>query len=296
MRAVELRHLEYFLAVADTGGFTQAAKALHVVQSGVSATIKALERELGAELFTRTPQEVTLTAAGRTFLPRARETLDSARAAKDAVHGMRGAVQGTVTVGTLTSIDLVDLPELLAALRARYPGVTVRLRAAMAGSAGLAQHLREGRLDVAFLALPPADLDTRLLASAPLALYVPGSHPLARTGRATLAQLAEFPFVDTPPGFANRTIVDQAFAAAGVTREVTVEIANVATAARFIQAGLGIGFLGHSLVPEHSGLATVEVTDADLRWELSVATASTRRPSAATRAFLDLLAERHPSP
>lgn len=296
---MELRHLEHFLAVADTGSFTQAAKALHVVQSGVSATVKALERELGSALFTRTPQEVTLTAAGRALLPRAREILDATRAAKDAVERTRGAVHGTVTVGTLTSIDLVDLPGLLAELRARHPGVTVRLRAAMAGSAGLAQHLRERRLDVAFLALPgppPPDFDMRLLAAAPLVLYVPSAHPLAGKKQVTLADLAEFPFVDTPPGFANRTIVDQAFAAAGVRREVTVEIANVATAVRFIQAGLGIGFLGHFLVPEHSGLTTVEVADHDLRWQLSVATTSTRRPSAATEAFLELLAERHPSP
>ncbi|MEV6872132.1 LysR family transcriptional regulator [Amycolatopsis sp. NPDC051128] len=295
---MELRHLEHFLAVAGTGSFTQAAKQLHAVQSGVSATVRALERELGSALFTRSPQGVALTAAGRVFLPRARETLDAARGAKDAVRRRQGALHGTVTVGTLTSIDLVDLPGLLAALRARHPGVTVRLRAAMTGSAGLAQHLRDGGLDVAFLALPgpsPADLDTRLLAVAPVVLYVPSSHPLARTGRARLAQLTEFPFIDSPPGFASRAMLDQAFAAAGVEREVTVEVANVGTAASFIRAGLGIGFLSHFLVDDSTGLDTVQVTDYELRWQLAVATASARRPSTATEAFLNLLGERYPT-
>ena len=299
MAAMELRHLEYFLAVADTASFTHAAKALHVVQSGVSATVKALERELGSPLFDRSPQDVTLTAAGRALLPRARETLDAARAAKDAVHLTQGTLHGTVTVGTLTAINLVNLPELLAALRGRHPGITVRLRAAMAGSAGLAQDLRDGQLDAAFLSLPgppPAGLNTRLLAVAPLVLYVPGSHPLAGAGRVALAQLAEFPFIDSPPGFGNRMMVDHAFAASGVEREVIVEIADVSMAASFIRAGLGIGFLSHFLVDDPTGLDTIQIADHELRWTLSIATAATRRPSAATEAFLNLLGERHPSP
>lgn len=296
---MELRHFEYFLAVADSGSFTQAAKALHVVQSGVSTTIKALEHELGSALFDRGPQKATLTAAGRAFLPRARETVDSVRAARDAVYRTQGTLHGTVTVGTLTAIDLMDLPGLLAALRARHPGVTVRLRSSVAGSVGLAQDLRDGQLDVAFLALPgqpAADLNTRLLAAAPLVLYVPSSHPLAGTGRVVLSQLAEYPFIDSPPGFGNRIMVDQAFAASGVEREVTLEIADIGKAVSFIRAGLGIGFLSHFLVQDSTGLDCLQIADHELRWKLSVATAATRRPSAAAEAFLELLAERHPSP
>src|SRR6202012_3503564 len=200
---MELRHLEYFVAVAETRSFTRAAQRLHVVQSGVSATIKALERELGCALFTRSSQEVALTPAGRAFLPRARETLESARAAVGAVQQTQDTLYGTVTVGTLTSIHLVDLPGLLAALRARHPGVAVRLRDSPGGSAGLVQELRDGSLDIAFLSLPgppPADLSTRLVDVRPLALYVPSSHPLAGSGPVKLAQLAEFPFIDSPPG------------------------------------------------------------------------------------------------
>src|SRR5580658_2407052 len=133
MTVVELRHLEYFLAVADTGSFTQAAKTLHVVQSGVSATVKTLERELGSPLFDRSQPRVTLTAAGRALLPQARGTLDAARAARDAVYRVQGTLHGTVAVGTLIAINLIDLPGLLAALRARHPGITVRLRTAATG-------------------------------------------------------------------------------------------------------------------------------------------------------------------
>ncbi|WP_155765050.1 LysR family transcriptional regulator, partial [Mycobacterium colombiense] len=101
---MELRHLEYFLAVADSRSFTAAAKRLHVVQSGVSATIKALERELGTDLFVRGAAGVALSPAGEALRPHARATLDAARAAKDAVGAARGTVRGTVTVGTLTDV------------------------------------------------------------------------------------------------------------------------------------------------------------------------------------------------
>src|ERR1700683_3211431 len=177
---------------------------------------------------------VTLTAAGRALLPRARGTLDAARAARDAVYRVQGTLHGTVTVGTLTAINLIDLPGLLAALRARHPGITVRLRTAATGSAGLAQDLHDGQIDVAFLSLPrppPPRPPLRPLAAAP------ASHPLAGVGRATLSQLAVFPFIDSPPGFGNRLLVDQAFAAAGVEREVTLEIADIGMAASFIRAG-----------------------------------------------------------
>jgi DNA-binding transcriptional LysR family regulator len=293
---VELRHLEYFLAVADHRSFTEAAKKLHVVQSGVSATIKALERELGAQLFVRGPAGVTLTAAGEELRPRARETLDAARAAKDAVNAIRGSVRGTVTLGTLTSISVIDLPTLLAELHTRHPGVVVHLRAASAGSAGLARQLRDGDLDVAFLvftAPPPADLHARLIAAVPLLLVVPADHPLAQRDSVPLAELAGMSFIDGPPGYGNRTVVDNAFAAAGVERTVALEIADISTAATYIRSGLGIGFLSWSIFDDIdvSGLVTVPIADYDLQWRLYVTTSALRAPSAATRALLTLIEE-----
>ncbi|MGO9509365.1 MAG: LysR family transcriptional regulator [Mycobacterium sp.] len=293
---VELRQLEYFLAVADNLSFTRAAKRLNVVQSGVSATVKALERELGTELFVRGPAGVTLTAAGQELRPGARATLDAARAAKDAVNATRGAVRGTVSVGILTSINVIDLPALLAQLHARHPEVVVQLRAATAGSAGLARQLRDGDLDIAFLvftAAPPADLQARLVAAVPLLLVVPAEHPLAARDAVALAELAGMSFVDSPPGYGTRTVVDNAFAAAGVERTVTLEVADLGTAASYIRNGLGIGFLSWSILDDidDSGLATVRIADYDLQWRLYVTTSATRAPSAAAQTLLSLIEE-----
>jgi DNA-binding transcriptional LysR family regulator len=296
MGGVELRHLEYFLAVADNRSFTQAAKRLHVVQSGVSATVKALERELGAELFVRGPTGVTLTPAGQELRPRARATLDAARAAKDAVNATRGAVRGTVTLGTLTSINVIDLPALLADLHNRHPEVLVQLRSASAGTTGLARQLRDGDLDIAFLVFtgaPPADLHARLVAAVPLLLVVPADHPLAEKDSVALAELAGMSFVDAPPGYGTRTVVDNAFAAAGVERNVALEVADIGTAAAYIRNGLGIGFMSWSILDDidDSGLVSVRIADDELQWRLYVATSATRAPSAATRVLLSLIEE-----
>ncbi|MEE6178722.1 LysR family transcriptional regulator [Mycobacterium sp. 050134] len=296
---MELRQLEYFLAVADNHGFTRAAEKLHVVQSGVSSTIKALERELGAQLFVRGPAGVTLTAAGRALAPRARTTLDAARAAVDAVAAARGAVRGTVTLGTLTSINIIDLPTLLSKLYARHPGVLVQLRSAREGSAGLVQQLRAGDLDVAFTVFtdgPPDDLHARLVAEYPLLLVVPADHPLAERETVRLAELAGMTFVDGSPGYGNRAVVDRAFAAAGVERTIALEIADIGTTATHIRNGIGIGFLSRFILDEigDHGLATVRIADQDLCWRLYVAMSAVRPPGAATRAVFSLIEEMIP--
>lgn len=297
--SVELRHLEYFLAVADELSFTRAARRLHVVQSGVSATIKALERELGAELFQRGPAGVALTPAARELAPHARAAIDAARAAKEAVAATRGAISGTVKLGTLMSVNNVDLPRLLAELRARHPGVLVQFRFARAGSAGLAQQLRDGTLDVALLVFPdgpPADLESRLVAASELLLVVPATHPLAGRASVPLAELAGMSFVDGVPGYGNRAVVDRAFAAAGVQRTVALEVADIATTATHVRNGIGIGFLSRFILDEigDDGLATVRIADHDIWWRLYVAMSATRPASAATRAVFSLIEEMIP--
>ncbi|WP_415822845.1 LysR substrate-binding domain-containing protein, partial [Mycobacterium senriense] len=239
---------------------------------------------------------VALSPAGEALRPHARATLDAVRAAKDAVGAARGTVRGTVTVGTLTSVSVIDVPTVLAELHARHPEVVVHLRAASAGSAGLAGQLRDGDLDVAFLVFtgpPPADLNTRLVASVPLLLVVPAEHPLARRKAVSLADLAGMSFVDGPPGYGNRAVVDNAFAAAGVERTVAVEVADIGTAATCIRKGLGIGFLSWSILEgiDSSGLVSVRITGPDLLWRLYVATSATRQASAATQALLALIEE-----
>ncbi|MFD6494092.1 LysR substrate-binding domain-containing protein [Streptomyces sp. NPDC060188] len=122
------------------------------------------------------------------------------------------------------------LPALLGHLPARHPAIDVRLRRATTGPAGLAHALLSGDLGVAFLSLPkhkPAGIDAREPATVPLVLVVSAAHPLAQRGKVVLADLAGEPFVDFPPGYGNREVVDRAFAVAGVVRRVALEVPDI---------------------------------------------------------------------
>ena len=289
---VELRHLQYFVAVAEELSFTRASRRLHVVQSGVSSAIQSLERELGVPLFDRDRHRVALTDAGAALLPEARATLAAAQAALDAVSEARGGLRGTLTVGTMLSTGQVDLPALLGQFHGAHPGVVVRLRLAAGGSAELAREVLGGSLDLALLALtgrPPAGLALHPLSEEPLLLVCAPGHPLAGGSAVTLDQLAAEPFIDFPSGWGNRTVVDRAFAAAGLERQVQFEVADYAAAVGLVRHQLGVAFLPASTTADLTGLARLRLSPRPLRWRLSVATPSTRRPSAAARAFLAAL-------
>ena len=149
-----LEHLRKFVVVAEELSFTRASRRLHVVQSAVSSAIQGLERELGAPLFDRDRHRVALTDAGQALLPEARATLAAAQAAMDAVAQARAGLRGTLTVGTMVSIGTVDVGGLLGRFNTTHPGVSVHLRHAPAGSAGLAAQVIAGELDLALVALP----------------------------------------------------------------------------------------------------------------------------------------------
>ncbi|MFD4610483.1 LysR substrate-binding domain-containing protein [Streptomyces sp. NPDC058440] len=164
----------------------------------------------------------------------------------------------------MASVEVVDLPGLLGQLHARHPAIDVRLRLATAGSAGPAHALLSGDLDVAFLSLPerkPAGIDARELATVPLVLVMSAAHPLAQRGKVALADLAGEPFVDFPPGYGNREVVDRAFAAAGVVRRVALEASDIDMGAALVLHGLGIAFLPAFAVARTPGLHVLDVQD-----------------------------------
>ena len=112
--AMNLRQIDYAVAVAETGSFTRAAERCHTVQSALSHQISRLEEQLGARLFERTSRRVALTPAGRTFLTHARQVQDAARRLGDEMAAATGEIRGTLTLGTISTLTVVDLPALLA--------------------------------------------------------------------------------------------------------------------------------------------------------------------------------------
>jgi DNA-binding transcriptional LysR family regulator len=293
---VELRHLATFVAVAEEGSFTGASDRLNVVQSAVSAGVRNLEKELGAMLFDRSTHSVRLTDAGRALLPEARATLAAAQAARDAVDEVRGGLRGTVVLGTMQAQGMraINLAGVLAAFRAEHPAVEVTIRHS-GGSSEMAREVREGRLDLAFVALPgngPPGVELTPLANEPIVLAVPAGHPLANSAEIELAALSDETLVDLPAGWGIHMAVDRSFAAAGLTRTVTYELNDTATMVDFIRNGLAIGMLPVSLVERAEGIAFVPIRDHAPQFQTAIAIPANRRLSAAANAMLETI-KRH---
>src|SRR6201996_2270773 len=150
---MELRQLEYFVAVAAELNFSRAAQRIHVVQSALSASVGKLEKELGVELFDRSKRQIALTAAGEVLLQHAREVIHAAHRARTSVEAFRDQLTGSVTLGTLMSWGTLDLPAALEEFRSANPLVTVRLRQSMTGSAGHLTAIADGQMDLALVSL-----------------------------------------------------------------------------------------------------------------------------------------------
>ncbi|GLY69536.1 LysR family transcriptional regulator [Amycolatopsis taiwanensis] len=281
--------MRYVVAVAETGSFTRAAERCLVVQSALSHQIARVERELGARLFDRTSRWVRLTPAGEAFLPVARQCLDAAERVAAEVAAAVGQVRGRLAVGVIPTVAAVDIPAVLREFRDTYPQVRVSLR--MGASEDLIEQVKDGSLDVAFLGLPPTaqpeGVRTRVLARDRHVALVPPGHPLAGRRKVTLRRLAEEVFVDFPAGTAGRLQADQAFSAAGLTRDVAFEVTAADLLARLVHEGLGVAMLASAYAPRLPGLITVPVADAPVRIEYLAWSRFTPTPAAA--AFLSIL-------
>jgi DNA-binding transcriptional LysR family regulator len=201
---VELRHLRYFIAVAEELNFSRAAERLHMAQPPLSAAIRQLESEVGVELFTRTTREVTLTDAGRAFLEGARRTLaDAERATVDAKRAGAGEL-GSLRLAYSWSTRFETLPALGRAFRAGHPGV--ELLAQEMWNARMAPAFRSGAIDLALSLCPEiaADLELAPIRKERLIVLLPEAHPLAGEEAIPLSSLADEEFVLFPRDIAPR--------------------------------------------------------------------------------------------
>ena len=289
---MELRQLEYYVAVAEELSFSRGARRVHVVQSAVSTAVAKLERELGIVLVDRSKPRVGLTPAGEAFLAEARATLTAARRARDSVAGFHGQLSGSVDVGTMMSSGPIDLPEALGRFHRAHPLVSVRLRQNVSGSAGHLAAIVEGSLDVALVAAPnnrPASgVRLHVLAEEPLVFLCWPDHHLAGRAAVALRLLAGEVFVRFASGWGIRHRVDQALAGAGVDPVAPYEVADYATAAGLVQHRLGTTLMPRSAAAQFPELRAVPVTPATT-WQLSLATAAGRRLSPAAAALADTL-------
>jgi DNA-binding transcriptional LysR family regulator len=292
---VELRQLEHFVAVAEERHFTRAAQRMNIVQSGLSASIKSLERELGTSLFARTTRRVELTEAGRALLAEARRVLAAAIVARDAVGQVEGLLRGTLSVGILQVSPAVNAPALIARFHIEHPSVDIRL--IQAGSTEMLDELRDGRLDVAFVSLAgaaPEDMIGVELAREPMLVACARTHPLADRSSISLAALREEPFADFHPGWGARIINDQAFSAAGLRRHVAFEVNELHTLLELVEQGLAVALLPLPVAQIRPSLQFVPLSGKPPIWAVELVAPKHLPLSAAARAFFAIVTGESP--
>jgi DNA-binding transcriptional LysR family regulator len=240
---MELRQLRHFLALVEERSITLAAKRELIVQSGLSNSIQALERELGTPLYLRGTRPVRLTAAGEALVGAARRTVASAAQAEQAVHQTRDALIGTLRLGiSLSAQHLVPIASYLGEFTREHPGIDLRLQYAAALT--MISMLGSGELECVIgpaLNQVPGVRMTRL-AREPMHLVCRSDHPLADKPEVTLSELANQRFVEVPPGWTARLLSDAAFAGQGIPRRVVCEVGDWEVFLELVSAGVGIGF------------------------------------------------------
>ena len=289
---MDLRQMEYLVALADEQQFTRAAAVCQVSQSGLSAAIRSLEDELGTPLFTRTTRRVDPTEAGLALLPHARAALAQAAAGRDAVVRATNSLSGRLRVGSEQCLGVVEVTPLLERFHRRYPLVDIHFT--QAGSHDLAAQVRAGDLDLAFVATTEhlGTVTSIELGRRPIVLLVPSGHPLAARSSVEWADLRDQEFIDFRPSWGVRSLNDSTCMAQGITRRVRCTVDDIHTLLDLIHRGLGIALVPQHVAakPQAAGLTTIQLSpESTPQWIVSAITATHADSSAGL--LLDIFEE-----
>jgi len=242
---MELRHLRYFVAVAEAGSLTvAAARKLHTSQPSLSRQIRDLEDEVGAQLLTRRARGIDLTPAGRAFLEHARTVLSQVEAATEAARRVAHPAKPCFSMGFLTGHELTWMPEALQILRDELPNIDVMISSQY--SPLLADGLSKGKIDAAFLRREQGvpDLAFRLLVKEPLVVVLPSDHRLAALKAISPQDLVGETFVtvsDTAPVL--RVVIDNYLKRSGINIAPDHEADHLAMGMSLIASTRGVGLL-----------------------------------------------------
>jgi LysR family transcriptional regulator, hca operon transcriptional activator len=244
-RPMELRHLRYFIAVAEEGSLTLAAdKRLHTAQPSLSRQIRALEDEVGTELIVRSVHGIKLTAAGRAFLDHARLAVTQAEAAKEAARRAAQPAKASLALGFLSGTEMDLLPKVMRVLHDELPNIEVKLTSDY--SPRLADSLMKGRLDAAFMRPEPhaGGLVYKRVRTEPLIVVFPRGHRLAARKAIQLREIKGEPFIKpskTAPTL--RKIIEDCLKRSGLDTLANHEVHNLAHAFSMIASTRAVTLL-----------------------------------------------------
>jgi DNA-binding transcriptional LysR family regulator len=252
---MEVDHVEAFVAIVRRGGFTPAARTLHLSQPAISRRVHLLEGELGAPLFERVRSGVVLTDAGRAFLPYAEALLASMRDGIEAVAALRSGDHGSVALALVGTLASTALTERLRRFRERHPAVDLRLRTALSAEVSGLVRRGDATLGLRYDADPHPDLVSTAVHDEPMLAVCSARHRLARRRRVDARALAGERWVAFPrrPGPAQEpyaSALERGLALAGVGGAEIVPVDSLTAQKRMVEAGFGLALLPASSVDE----------------------------------------------
>lgn len=246
---MQLRQLEYFVAIAEAGSITSAAASLLVAQPSLSNQIQALERELGAQLFERLPRGIRLTPAGRVFLEDARETLNSLSRAAKRVRQVEDSDIGELEIGTVRSLSVGLLPGCFEVWRRRHPGVSLRLRE-FVHKDELEHAVRSGFGDLGVGPVPERPFPEQVvLGEEEFVVVLPADDELAALEAVDLLDLSERRWVLFASDHGLSEVVGRACRKAGFIPDGAVQTHQAEAAVRFAAGGLGPALVPRNVIP-----------------------------------------------
>ncbi len=287
--------LRVLQAVARTGGFSRAAEQLHRTQPAVSQAIRALEEDVGEPLLLRLGRTVKLTAAGEVLVEQTERAFAELDVARERLQALRDLTTGELVIGTSDTNACYVLPPVLAAYRARYPGVELRI--SNRPSPATEAQVLDREVDVGFVTLPATD--PRLVAE-PLtvredvAIFAP-EHPLAGRSRVRFESLLAHPLVLLDSGSRTRSWIDESLAATSRDYQVAMELASIEVVKRLVALGFGVSVVPRIAVEEEVAAGTLVAArllgSADRARRLGVVYPRNGALSRAASAFVELARE-----
>ncbi|MEV6505167.1 MULTISPECIES: LysR substrate-binding domain-containing protein [unclassified Streptomyces] len=293
---MQFQQLQYFVAVAETRHFTRAADLVHVAQPSLSQQIKALERELGADLFLRARGNITLTDAGEALLPLARRILADADTARHEVQELAQLRSGRIRLGATPSLCTGLLPDVLRAFHDRYPGI--RLLIEEGGSHDLVRELARGALDLALVVLPlptpsPALTTVELLREDLVVVSSPEAPAPGRGRTVRISDLEGERLVMFRHGYDLRELTVAACRTEGFEPDFAVEGGEMDAVLGFVRAGLGVAVVPRMVATKSGrGLRVTPLARPGLHRTIALAHRSDVAPPRAARELQRMLLER----
>ncbi|MFH1754663.1 MAG: LysR family transcriptional regulator [Candidatus Latescibacterota bacterium] len=292
MNSINMKHLLYFHAVARNRSITGASRELMISQSSLSIQIKQFENSLGHQLFNRRKTGVELTESGEIVYQCAERVYQEMENLKDLLEQTEHQVHGTIAIGTVNSIGIYMLPDLLKGFREAYPEVRIKIE--FKSAIEVIDILQAGKVDVAIITWNRKynDLTAVPLRRNKMFLVGPPDHPLAGIGNISPRELENYPFIGFEKGTPTRMMLDSLFKRMAIDVDYTMESGNVATIKHMVLAGMGLAFLPEVAVGQEirdERLCRLEIPTMVMSQEITLYHKKSRSLSATKKEFIQFL-------